>query len=338
MAKLTLNDIVSGYGTASLYNTNNTLIEAAFENTLSRDGTSPNTMSVDLDMNSNQINNLADGVGSQDACTIGQLNGLTLIGTADALPSQTTNADKFLQTDGTVLGWAHPNAATAINTPAGNIVATTVQTAINELDTEKVSIAGNETISGLKVFTAANTHSGAETHSGIETHSGAETHSGIETHSNSEVFSGTPSINLTGGQIKFPATQAASADVNTLDDYEEGTWTPVVGGSATYTTQSGTYTKLGRFVFVRGTLTINVLGTGSSYTISGLPFASAATSAGSVGIWNNIATAAVFVGCNADAGASTITFRGWGAASTGVGTGTVFGNSASVTFSCCYEV
>src|SRR4030042_1714448 len=117
MAKLTLNDIVSGYGTASLYNANNTLIEAALENTLSRDGTAPNTMSADLDMNSNQINNLADGVGSQDACTIGQLNGLTLIGDADALPSQTTNANKLLHTDGSVLGWIQPQLVVNSNTP-----------------------------------------------------------------------------------------------------------------------------------------------------------------------------------------------------------------------------
>lgn len=34
------------------------------------------------------------------------------------------------------------------------------------------------------------------------------------------------------GQIVFPATQNASSNANTLDDYEEGTWTPTVGSSA----------------------------------------------------------------------------------------------------------
>jgi hypothetical protein len=60
-----------------------------------------------------------------------------------------------------------------------------------------------------------------------------------------------PTINLTGGQITFPATQSASADANTLDDYEEGTWTPTLtgsSGSATYFVQSGTYTKIGNMV------------------------------------------------------------------------------------------
>src|SRR4030066_820181 len=221
MAKLVLSDIVSGYGTASLYNANNTLIEAALENTLSRDGTAPNTMSVNLDMNSKKINNLSDGVLATDAATVQQLNDITLV-TGTTIPSQTGNANKVLHTDGSVTGWIQPQLVVGSNTPAGNIAATTIQDAINELDTEKVSLASNDTVSGIKAFTGANTHTG------IETHSGAETHSGIETHSNSEVFSGTPSINLTGGQIKFPATQNASADANTLDDYEEGTFTPTL--------------------------------------------------------------------------------------------------------------
>jgi hypothetical protein len=58
MAKLTLTDITSGHGSADLHNANNTLLEAALENTLSRDGTTPNTMSADLDMNGNNILNV----------------------------------------------------------------------------------------------------------------------------------------------------------------------------------------------------------------------------------------------------------------------------------------
>ena len=38
-------------------------------------------------------------------------------------------------------------------------------------------------------------------------------------------------VELTSGQLKFPATQSASADANTLDDYEEGSFTPTLGGS-----------------------------------------------------------------------------------------------------------
>src|SRR5262249_39884637 len=105
---------------------------------------------------------------------------------------------------------------------------------------------------------------------------------------------GNPTINTTAGnvsfgtaidtgstgQIVFPATQNPSAGANTLDDYEEGTWTPSLGGNTTYTTQTGTYTKIGRMVHIHMELVISALGTGSATTISGLPFTATATNSG----------------------------------------------------------
>lgn len=61
MAKITLNDVadLTSFTTAvAVINANSVAIETAMENTLSRDGTQPNTMSADLDMNSNRILNL----------------------------------------------------------------------------------------------------------------------------------------------------------------------------------------------------------------------------------------------------------------------------------------
>jgi len=57
-------------------------------------------------------------------------------------------------------------------------------------------------------------------------------------------------VSATGLGITFPATQSASTDANTLDDYEEGTWTPTVTavtttGSPAY---SGSYVKIGKQV------------------------------------------------------------------------------------------
>lgn len=57
MSKLVLNDITAGYGSNTALNTNFALIETALENTVSRDGTSPNTMSANLDMNGYRILN-----------------------------------------------------------------------------------------------------------------------------------------------------------------------------------------------------------------------------------------------------------------------------------------
>lgn len=62
MAKLTLTDLTqlssNETSAVSAINTNQDAVEAAMEITLSRDGTSPNTMEADLDMNSNPIINL----------------------------------------------------------------------------------------------------------------------------------------------------------------------------------------------------------------------------------------------------------------------------------------
>jgi len=85
------------------------------------------------------------------------------------------------------------------------------------------------------------------------------------------------------GNVAFPATQVASADANTLDDYEEGAWTPTLvcstAGSPTYTAQLGRYTKIGRSVFFKARLVINSLGSASgNATIGGLPFTSNSTS------------------------------------------------------------
>jgi len=130
-----------------------------------------------------------------------------------------------------------------------------------------------------------------------------------------------PTINLTGGQITFPATQSASSDANTLDDYEEGTFSPVYspqGGAfttLTYYAQNGRYTKIGNIVFFELNVFTNsvTVGTASgSINISGLPFTSDSTSQlhpapalGRVYRWANaISNMRAYIG----AGSSQITF------------------------------
>ena len=89
---------------------------------------------------------------------------------------------------------------------------------------------------------------------------------------------------LTGGGLKFPPTQVASADPNTLDDYEEGTWTPTIigtttAGTVTYVARNARYTKIGRKVFIEASINWTA-GTGAgSLSITGLPFPSASAPA-----------------------------------------------------------
>ena len=110
------------------------------------------------------------------------------------------------------------------------------------------------------------------------------------------VVSGTtPSLN----GIAFPATQSASADANTLDDYEEGTWTPTVGGTSTYQAgRYGIYTKVGNIVTCQFQIPINLIGTGSLTQMSGFPFASANISSvqtGCVSYYESLAINTIFV-------------------------------------------
>jgi hypothetical protein len=72
----------------------------------------------------------------------------------------------------------------------------------------------------------------------------------------------------------------SNTDANTLDDYEEGTWTPALrggdtAGSPTYHGQTGWYTKVGRAVHFSGNIHNNSLVDldGDVY-ITGLPFTS----------------------------------------------------------------
>ena len=89
----------------------------------------------------------------------------------------------------------------------------------------------------------------------------------------------TPSTS--GSGISFPATQSASSDANTLDDYEEGTWTPNVTsgtGSITSYTSNGQYIKIGQTVYIHFSFIITSVGTaGGVASITNIPFTSTGT-------------------------------------------------------------
>ncbi|MBZ9922268.1 hypothetical protein LB579_31830 [Mesorhizobium sp. BR1-1-7] len=87
-------------------------------------------------------------------------------------------------------------------------------------------------------------------------------------------------ISQFGGQLVFPATQNPSAGANTLDDYEENSWTPTItfGGSSTgisYGTRAGRYVKIGQMVwaFFDFTLTSKGSATGG-VNVTSFPFTS----------------------------------------------------------------
>jgi hypothetical protein len=93
--------------------------------------------------------------------------------------------------------------------------------------------------------------------------------------------------------IQFPATQNANSSANNLDDYEEGTWTPLIQDhllsdrSQAYSIQFGRYQKVGNRVHISGRVELNGLGsltTTSGTRIAGFPFTSSSTTNNDYGV------------------------------------------------------
>jgi hypothetical protein len=91
---------------------------------------------------------------------------------------------------------------------------------------------------------------------------------------------GRGAIQLSAG-VGFPATQVASSDANTLDDYEEGAWTATLN-SGTFTSQIFRYTKIGNMVTIFFDV---IVGTGGGDRVTNLPFTASGTVAN--GIYTN---------------------------------------------------
>lgn len=143
-----------------------------------------------------------------------------------------------------------------------------------------------------------------------------------------------------GGQIIFPVTQNPSGAAQTLDDYQRGSWTPSIGGTATYTTQVGRFIKIGNMVFVMGRIVINALGTGSTSAISGLPFASSANPGATlaVGFFSALAINQIFLAGLVNASASTMTFSSIAASGAAMTIGpAIIGAGTEIRFSGWYE-
>ena len=101
---------------------------------------------------------------------------------------------------------------------------------------------------------------------------------------------------LTTGGITFNGDTAAA---NALDDYEEGTWTPVfkgagTAGSYTLNVREASYTKIGRMVHLYCDIVISTVNSaGSAYAVlEGMPFDVGSQSIGSCSLSGvDIATA-----------------------------------------------
>ena len=149
-------------------------------------------------------------------------------------------------------------------------------------------------------------------------------------------------IDTAGQGIDFSAdSSAAGMTSELLDDYEEGTWTPTVGGDATYgATNGGTYTKIGRLVIAEGRIAITLIGTGSTTALTGLPFTRAASSPegnANVQYFYGLAANVYWLSGAVVSSGTSIYFHGQTALDGSLtGNMAVFGNSAMVDFTAVY--
>ena len=137
----------------------------------------------------------------------------------------------------------------------------------------------------MSVLINASTSTGlvqtADTSGEIELQSNGTTALKVNTNEGIQILNclgvGNATPSTSGAGITCPATQSASTDANTLDDYEEGTWTPTLNN---FTINSGTFTGVGTYTKVGNLVTVRMRQTGGTISwtsansfINGLPFA-----------------------------------------------------------------
>jgi hypothetical protein len=135
-------------------------------------------------------------------------------------------------------------------------------------------------------------------------------------------------------------TPAAGMTSQLLNWYEEGTWTPSLGGSTTYSAQSGTYTRVGRLITVNFAVGVIALGTGSGASISGLPFTSIATNRGGGSVAYVLTPASPFTSINpfVGIGSSNINFLTSSTLGAWTDGDTVFNSGTTITGTVTYMI
>ena len=272
-------------------NENFGLIAAALENTFSRDGTAPNTMSADVDVNSRRIINLATPIGGSDAARLSDIADALAVDELTLIPALTGNADKIMSNDGSVLYWAAPSDIPDL----GDLIAAnnlddlaSASTARSNLGLGTAATYNIATSGGaVPLLNANNTFSGNNTYSGTSSFTGAVSLAGTVDHR----LTSTPTA-LTPESIGFRGAPTATQDTD---------YTFVLGDS--------------------GRMKLHSSGTGHAYTIP--TNASVAFPVGTVILLSNIGAGAVTLtraggvtlrqaGIATDA---NVTFSQWGFAS-----------------------
>tara|TARA_Y100000310_G_scaffold343762_1_gene452904 strand:- start:528 stop:1970 length:1443 start_codon:yes stop_codon:yes gene_type:complete len=195
-----------------------------------------------------------------------------------------TGADEFVFKDHAVTMTNKTLTSAVLNTAVSGTAV------LDEDDLSSDSATQVATQQSIKAYVDAITHPVTAINSATENYlvSVGATTTELEAES-TLTYDGT-TLTLGSGQIAFPATQNASAGANTLDDYEEGTWTPHFADSSLSAGMEGAqaediavgnYTKIGNRVFYSCRIRITALGDligVQQARILGLPYTSDSTS------------------------------------------------------------
>ena len=238
----------------------------------------------------------ADGTSAQVLST----NGSGTLSWATASGSSqwtTTGSDIYYNTGNVGIGTSSPTQKLDVNTTAGEVIAASSDRSTNGQYISGLMQSAKNSSSAYVNYAAVY---GSITSNTAGSESGALT---LWTRSGGTIterarFNSTGAFVFNGGTtsadgigITFPATQSASSNANTLDDYEEGTFTVTTNGDATgaFSAQSGEYTKIGNVCTVRIAFSVSVNFT--SGAIGGLPFTVAGSgSVSGVGFLGSVIT------------------------------------------------
>lgn len=305
MTKIVLSDVANLNDTTTaknVINSNSAIIETASDNTLSRDGTSPNTMQAPIDMNSNRILNLPAPLNGSEPIRLSDANilngggtiatfptggttnqalikasnanfdttwGNTITSVGLALPADFTITGSPVTTSGTLTGaWATPPTGT------GAVVRATSPTLVTPI----AAIISGGTVAGSSVTLQS-------TNNGVPSGDATNLYGSTVTLGNATNNPSTINLNGASGGGVTVNIAAAGNGLNALNVYNnvgsKQSWIPG-GGNTTVTFPTATDTLVGKATTDTLTnKTFDTAGAGNSFSINSLA-ATANTGTGAV--------------------------------------------------------
>lgn len=162
--KLSLAPILSLYRSAERLNSNFEAIQEAFQNTLSRDGSEPNNMLDDMDMDSHRITNLGAPVDDNDAVRLIDLT--TYAGGGEGGGGTVTLPTDLTLTRTSTTATVVSSTGTDATIPAADSTNAGVMTAADKIKLDSVQAGATDDQTGAEIVTAINAYLGSTTWQG----------------------------------------------------------------------------------------------------------------------------------------------------------------------------